>query len=92
MINGFPLPDTHRNFNLPSLRDVTMHKPLALLIKRTSRAKDEEPIRGYWQKFHVTVAEQAYVLDALEAAWRQDSSLMFRHSCHHTSCGHLLST
>ena len=31
--------------------------------------------------------EQVYVLDALEAAWRQDSSLMFRHSCHHASCG-----
>ena len=54
-----------------------MDKALTLLIKRTSG----------WQEFHVTVPEQAYVLDALEAAWRQDSSLMFRHSCHHASCG-----
>ena len=54
-----------------------MDKPLTLLIKRTSG----------WQEFHVMVPEPAYVLDALEAAWRQDSSLMFRHSCHHASCG-----
>ena len=33
------------------------------------------------------IPERAYVLDALEAAWRQDASLMFRHSCHHASCG-----
>lgn len=54
-----------------------MDKPLTLLIKRTS----------HWQEFHVTLPEEAYVLDALEAAWRQDASLMFRHSCHHASCG-----
>lgn len=35
----------------------------------------------------MNVAEQDYVLDALEAAWKQDPSLMFRHSCHHASCG-----
>jgi succinate dehydrogenase / fumarate reductase, iron-sulfur subunit len=35
----------------------------------------------------VSVSEDGYVLDALEAAWAQDSSLMFRHSCHHASCG-----
>ena len=54
-----------------------MDKPLTLIIKRTSG----------WQEFHVMIPEQAYVLDALEAGWRQDSSLMFRHSCHHASCG-----
>jgi succinate dehydrogenase / fumarate reductase iron-sulfur subunit len=66
---------------------MTVHKPLSLLIKRTSRSKDEEPGHSYWQEFHVTVPHQAYVLDTLEAVWRQDSSLMFRHSCHHASCG-----
>lgn len=54
-----------------------MDKPLTLLIRRTSG----------WQEFHVTVPERAYVLDALEAAWKQDATLMFRHSCHHASCG-----
>lgn len=60
-----------------------MHSPLILRIQRTSR-KDGQ---GYWQEFQVKVPEDAYVLDALEAAWRQDSSLMFRHACHHASCG-----
>ncbi len=35
----------------------------------------------------MSIPHDAYVLDALEAAWTQDSSLMFRHSCHHASCG-----
>lgn len=35
----------------------------------------------------MNVSEQDYVLDALESAWKQDPSLMFRHSCHHASCG-----
>lgn len=64
-----------------------MHQPKTLLIQRTSRTKDQESLQSYWQEFHVTLPKQAYVLDALEAAWRQDSSLMFRHSCHHASCG-----
>ncbi len=64
-----------------------MDKTLILQIRRTSRAKEQESIRTYWQEFHVRVPEDAYVLDALEAAWRQDASLMFRHACHHASCG-----
>jgi succinate dehydrogenase iron-sulfur subunit len=64
-----------------------MHKFLTLLIKRTTRSKEGEPVQSYWQEFQVRVPQQAYVLDALEAAWRQDASLMFRHSCHHASCG-----
>jgi len=64
-----------------------MEKPLILQIRRTSRAKEEESTRTYWQEFRVHVPEDAYVLDALEAAWRQDASLMFRHACHHASCG-----
>ena len=64
-----------------------MHESLTLLIKRTARAEDGEPVRGYWQEFRVTLPGEAYALDALEAAWRQDASLMFRHSCHHASCG-----
>ncbi len=40
-----------------------------------------------WKDFQVEVREGASVLEALEAAWRSDHSLLFRHSCHHGSCG-----
>ena len=61
-----------------------MDRQLTLRILRASR---REPAHNYWQDFKITVPEGAYVLDGLEAAWRQDSSLLFRHSCHHASCG-----
>jgi succinate dehydrogenase / fumarate reductase iron-sulfur subunit len=40
-----------------------------------------------WARFTVSVPPDAYVLDALEAAEHQDPTLLFRHSCHHASCG-----
>jgi succinate dehydrogenase / fumarate reductase, iron-sulfur subunit len=40
-----------------------------------------------WQEYPVQVSPDGYVLDALEAAGAQDSSLLYRHSCHHASCG-----
>jgi len=64
-----------------------MERQLKLWIRRTSRPVDGESSRDDWQEVHVSIPENAYVLDALEAAWAQDSSLMFRHSCHHASCG-----
>jgi len=64
-----------------------MEKQLTLRIKRTSRPHDGGTIHYYRQDFKVNVSEQDYVLDALEAAWKQDPSLLFRHSCHHASCG-----
>jgi succinate dehydrogenase / fumarate reductase iron-sulfur subunit len=64
-----------------------MERELTLRIKRTSRPHDGESVKNYWQDFTVSLHEQAYVLDALEAVWKQDPSLMFRHSCHHASCG-----
>jgi succinate dehydrogenase / fumarate reductase iron-sulfur subunit len=64
-----------------------MVRQLTLRIKRTSRPVAGKSPRDDWQEFHVSIPENAYVLDALEAAWAQDSSLMFRHSCHHASCG-----
>lgn len=50
---------------------------LRLHIKRTTR----------WQDYQVELPADAYVLDALEAAGAQDDSLLFRHACHHASCG-----
>ena len=61
-----------------------MDKSLTLQILRTSRDKSG---RSYWHQWQISLPEDAYVLDALEAAWKQDSSLLFRHSCHHASCG-----
>lgn len=54
-----------------------MSRAVSLRIRRGIR----------WQDFSVEVPEDAYVLDALEAAGRADPGLLFRHSCHHASCG-----
>ena len=44
--------------------------------------------RPHFDTFRVQVLDTANVLDAIEAAWAQhDRSLMFRHACHHASCG-----
>jgi succinate dehydrogenase / fumarate reductase iron-sulfur subunit len=41
-----------------------------------------------FETFRVSVGEGATVLDALERIRReQDPGLMYRHSCHHSSCG-----
>lgn len=41
-----------------------------------------------YDTFNVTVPDAANVLDAIEQAWaRHDRDLMFRHACHHASCG-----
>lgn len=48
---------------------------------------DSKSVSQYWQEYQVSIPGDAYVLDALEAAWTQDPTLMFRHSCHHASCG-----
>ncbi len=44
--------------------------------------------RAHYDTFEVTVPDAANVLDAIEQAWdTQDHDLMFRHACHHASCG-----
>ncbi len=41
-----------------------------------------------FQEFQVQVPEDAYIIDALEKVWKeQDRTLLFRHACHHASCG-----
>jgi succinate dehydrogenase / fumarate reductase iron-sulfur subunit len=50
---------------------------LRLHIRRTTK----------WQDYQVEISPDAYVLDALEAVGSQDPSLLFRHACHHASCG-----
>lgn len=42
----------------------------------------------HYDTFDVTVPDAANVLDAIEQAWAHgDRDLMFRHACHHASCG-----
>ncbi len=43
--------------------------------------------RTGWQEYSVQVPPDAYVMDAIEAAGAEDPSLLYRHSCHHASCG-----
>jgi len=41
-----------------------------------------------YQEFSIEIAPDASVLDGLEQIRReQDNTLMYRHSCHHSSCG-----
>lgn len=40
-----------------------------------------------YARYRVQVPEAATVIDVLEAVWRQDATLLYRHACHHASCG-----
>ncbi len=43
---------------------------------------------AHFDTFEVNVPDAANVLDAMEQAWdKHDRDLMFRHACHHASCG-----
>ncbi len=45
-------------------------------------------VDGRFESYDVTVHDNATVLDAIEAVWaNHDRSLVFRHACHHASCG-----
>jgi succinate dehydrogenase / fumarate reductase iron-sulfur subunit len=53
---------------------------------RIFRYRPNQPVR--FDAFDVTVPDAANVLDAIEQAWaNHDRTLMFRHACHHASCG-----
>lgn len=42
----------------------------------------------HYERYEVHVPDAANVLDAMEQVWaQQDRDLMFRHACHHASCG-----
>lgn len=51
-----------------------------------TRQKDGEPPRT--QSFALEVDPDEYVLDGIERVWAfHDRSLVFRHACHHSTCG-----
>jgi succinate dehydrogenase iron-sulfur subunit len=49
------------------------------------RYKVGEP--PHYDIFTVQVEETAHVLDAIDIAWAQDHTLIYRRACHHSSCG-----
>jgi len=71
------MPDAGHALALAAPRGLAVSRPVQLHIRRTGR----------WADYRVEVREGASVLEALEEAWRLDHSLLFRHSCHHGSCG-----
>jgi succinate dehydrogenase / fumarate reductase iron-sulfur subunit len=53
---------------------------------QVSRKKAEAT--GYFDDFKLEVDPDEYVLDAVERIWAfHDRSLVFRHACHHSTCG-----
>jgi succinate dehydrogenase / fumarate reductase iron-sulfur subunit len=60
-------------------------RPIRFKIFRYRPGRTDPP---RFQIFELSIGPQATVLDALEALRiEQDPSLLYRHSCHHSSCG-----
>ena len=74
---GCALRYAHNTPALPSQMDSSTPITVKVRIRR----------RQGWQDFMVTLPDSAYVLDVLEEIEKQDPSLLFRHACHHASCG-----
>ncbi len=61
-------------------------QPITLRVWRS--ASDERPEAGFDEFTVRTDPERDMVLDLVERAWaEQDHTLVFRHACHHASCG-----
>jgi succinate dehydrogenase/fumarate reductase iron-sulfur protein len=51
-------------------------------------ARNNETRGNFFQTFVIDISPDEYVLDGIEKIWAfQDRSLMFRHACHHSTCG-----
>ena len=55
------------------------------VLARILRQRPGTP--AHYDQYSVEVPDDANVIDIIDAAWRQDSTLMYRHACHHASCG-----
>jgi succinate dehydrogenase / fumarate reductase iron-sulfur subunit len=63
-----------------------MNTPLWTITVRIARTKADQPTT--FDSFTLEVDPAEYVLDAIERIWAQhDRSLVFRHACHHATCG-----
>lgn len=59
-----------------------------MAIEVNARVLRTKPGREpYYQGFKVTVLDDAHMIDVLEGVYRQDATFMYRHACHHASCG-----
>jgi len=58
-----------------------------LITFRVFRCRAEDSASAHFEETKIPVDEAATVLDVLERLHRRDPSLMYRHSCHHGSCG-----
>ena len=53
---------------------------------QVSRKKEEAT--AHFDNFKLDVDPDEYVLDAVERIWAfHDRTLVFRHACHHSTCG-----
>lgn len=52
---------------------------------RVLRSRPGSPARP--ETYQVTVPDEANMIDVLEGVYRQDATFMYRHACHHASCG-----
>ena len=57
---------------------------MKLTVKLYRYKPGSEP---HYDTFPVEVPDAGNVLDAVEQAWAADQTVMFRHACHHASCG-----
>jgi succinate dehydrogenase / fumarate reductase, iron-sulfur subunit len=56
------------------------------VIFQISRQKGGQP--AHFDEFKLEVSPDEYVLDGIERIWAQhDRSLVYRHACHHSTCG-----
>src|SRR6516225_7952736 len=50
------------------------------------RYRSRQPV--HYDTFAVEIADTAHLIDAIDLVWaKHDSTLTFRRSCHHSSCG-----
>ena len=57
---------------------------MKLTVKMYRYKPGSEP---HYDTFPVEVPDAGNILDAVEQAWAADKTVMFRHACHHASCG-----
>ncbi len=57
---------------------------MKLTVKMYRYKPGSEP---HYDIFPVEVPDAGNILDAVEQAWAADKTVMFRHACHHASCG-----
>lgn len=63
-----------------------MTKTMWTVTFQVSRKKDEPTT--HFDNFKLEVDPDEYVLDAVERIWAfEDRTLVFRHACHHSTCG-----